>query len=121
MKIILLIQSVQSTGYKKSAINGIHIVKKLINWDRTYEKGVLSPSKVLLIKVLFVNTLLKKSLISCESAFFLKDELKNIFFKMFKICICMIYSLLTTTCFKTLKIGFKINSMILLHKLGLSI
>jgi len=56
---IFLIQSVQSEGYKKSAINGIQIVKKLINCDLTYENGVFNPYNVLLRNVLFVKTNLK--------------------------------------------------------------
>lgn len=61
---MFLMHSVHSLGYKKSAIKGMHIVKKLMNCDLTYENGVLRPSKVLLRKILLVNTLLKKSLIS---------------------------------------------------------
>jgi len=54
---------VHSLGSRKSAISGIHTVKKLINCDRIYAKGVFNPYRVLFKNVLFVNTYLKKSLI----------------------------------------------------------
>ena len=117
---MFLIHSVQSFGSKKSAISGMHIVRKLINCERTYENGVFRPYKVLSMKVLLVNTLLKKSLIYWESAFFLKLELKKMFFRMFRIWICMMYYRLVTTCLSTLNNGLRMNSIILLHKVGLS-
>lgn len=63
----------------------MQIVKKLINCDRTYAKGVFKPYKVLFKKVLLVKTTLKKSRISWDYDFFLKADEKNIFFRIFKI------------------------------------
>lgn len=58
-----LIHSVQSVGYKKSAISGIQVVIKEMNCVRTYENGVWSPYNTLDKKVLFVKTSLKNYLI----------------------------------------------------------
>lgn len=50
---------VHSVGYRKSAIKGMQTVKKLINCDLMYAKGVFNPYKQLFRNVLFVKTILK--------------------------------------------------------------
>lgn len=108
-------------GSRKSAINGILMDIKEINWVLTYEKGVLRPFNKLLENTLLVYILENIFLMFSTFPFNLKLLLKKIVLNKFRSWTCIIYYWLLTPCWRTWNKSPKMKLMNLSQSLESSI